>query len=67
MFRQEQGHKKKQRPESVPLLYVFCKLISNQVPTLRIFALSRLLVRAALFLWIRPLFTMVSIFGTAAL
>ena len=38
-----------------------------QVFSARTRAFSLLLVRAALFLWIRPLLTMVSIFGTAAL
>ena len=39
----------------------------NQLPSARIFAFKRLLVRAALLRWIRPLLTMVSIFGTASL
>ena len=58
---------KTQQAFTALLRLVFFQLLARQAPMLRIRALSRLLVRAALFLWIRPLFTMVSIFGTAVL
>ncbi len=54
-----------------PLRSIFCLLsqlpAKYQAPILRIRVLRRLLVRAALFLWIRPLLTIVSIFGTVSL
>lgn len=55
-----------------PLRLIFCWPLLRvtarcQAPILRIRAFRRLFVRAALFLWIRPLLTMVSIFGTVTL
>jgi hypothetical protein len=52
---------------SVPLRYVFSLKLVNQEPMFLTRVFSRLLARAALFLWIRPLLTMVSILGTASL
>ena len=64
------AQKKTQWPE--PLRSVFClRLLQvpawTQAPIPRIRAFKRLLVRAALLLWTRPLFTIVSIFGTVSL
>jgi len=55
-----------------PLRLMFCLQllrlpIKYQAPIPRIRAFKRLLVRAALFLWTRPLLTIVSICGTVSL
>jgi hypothetical protein len=61
------GQKKTQRPLTESLRFLFFAAGFYQLLILRIRVFSRLLVRAALFLWIRPLLTMVSILGLAAL
>ncbi len=60
------AQRKSQRTVEVPLRLASWWNACCQALRLRTRAFSRLLVRAALLAWIRPLFTIVSIFGTAA-